>query len=55
MLACATIAAVTAGAALAFKANSVNGYWLVCAVVAVAAAGILSIEAVRAPAAARDS
>jgi hypothetical protein len=54
-LACATISAVAAGAVLAFKAHSVNEYWLVCAVVAVAAASILSIEAVRAPAAARDS
>jgi hypothetical protein len=54
-LASATVAAVLAGAALAFRAGSVRPIWGLCAVVAAVAAGILSIEAVRAPAAARDS
>jgi hypothetical protein len=53
-LAAATLAAVAAGGALAFHANAIEPIWAIGAVVAVVAAGILSFEAARAPAAARD-
>ena len=55
-LAAATVAAVIAGAALAFRASSgaLAFSWGVGAVVAVLAAGILSSEAVHAPAAAKE-
>ncbi len=55
-LAAATVSAVVAGAALAFRASSgtLTLAWGIGAVVAVVAAGILSIEAARAPAAAKD-
>jgi hypothetical protein len=55
-LATATISAVVAGAVLAFRASSgtLTLAWGIGALVAVVAAGILSIEAARAPAAAKD-
>jgi hypothetical protein len=55
-LAAATVAAVVAGAALAFRASSgtLDVVWGVGAVVAVLAAGILSSEAAHAPAAAKE-
>jgi hypothetical protein len=54
-LAAATLAAVVAGATLAFRATAtlLDLTWGLGALVAVAAAGILSIEAARAPAAAK--
>jgi hypothetical protein len=50
------VAAVVAGAALAFRASSETLLWTwgVGALVAVLAASILSVEAARAPAAAKD-
>ena len=55
-LAAATIAAVVAGAALAFQASAgtLELTWGIGALVAVLAAGILSIVAARAPTAAKD-
>jgi hypothetical protein len=55
-LAVATLAMVVAGAALAFRvaADALTVLWGLSALVAVAAAGILTVEAARAPAAARD-
>jgi len=55
-LAAATIAAVVAGAVLAFRTAStaLNLVWGAGAVVAVLAAGILTSEAAHAPAAAKD-
>jgi hypothetical protein len=54
-LAAATLAAVAAGAVLAFRGTSatLDATWGIGALVAVLAAGILSIEAARAPAAAK--
>ena len=56
-LAAATLAAVAAGAVLAFRASAatLDLTWGIGAVVAVVAAGILSIEAARAPAAAKTA
>ncbi len=56
-LAAATLAAVAAGAFLAFhgSAATLNAIWGLGSVVAVLAAGILSIEAARAPAAAKTT
>jgi hypothetical protein len=55
-LAAATVAAVVAGGALAFRASSemLEITWGVGALVAILAASILTVEAARAPAAARD-
>jgi hypothetical protein len=55
-LAAATVAAVVAGGALAFRASSgmLDITWGVGALVAILAASILTVEAARAPAAARD-
>jgi hypothetical protein len=55
-LAAATVAAVVAGGALAFRASSgmLEITWGVGALVAIRAASILTVEAARAPAAARD-
>jgi hypothetical protein len=55
-LAAATVAAVVAGGALAFRASSgmLQITWGVGALVAILAASILTVEAARAPAAARD-
>jgi len=56
-LAGATLAAVAAGGVLAFRVSSgtLDAIWGIGAVVAVLAAGILSIEAARAPAAAKTT
>jgi hypothetical protein len=55
-LAAATVAAVVAGGALAFRASSgmLDITWGAGALVAILAASILTVEAARAPAAARD-
>ena len=55
-LAAATVAAVVAGGSLAFHASSgtLEITWGIGALVAVLAASILTVEAARAPAAARD-
>ena len=56
-LAAATVAAVVAGGTLAFhgSAGVVNWTWGLGALVAVLSAGILTVEAARAPATAKDS
>ena len=55
-LVAATVAAVVAGGSLAFRASSgtLEVVWGVGALVAILSAGILSVEAARAPAAAKD-
>ena len=55
-LVAATVAAVLAGGSLAFRASSgtLELIWGVGALVAVLSAGILSVEAARAPSAAKD-
>jgi hypothetical protein len=56
-LAAATVAALAAGAVLAFRGNvtTLDTVWGIGSLVAVLAAGILSIEAARAPAAAKTT
>lgn len=55
-LVASTVAAVTAGGALAFRATggTLTAIWGISALVAILSAGILSVEAARAPAAAKD-
>lgn len=55
-LVASTVAAVVAGGTLAFRADAgaLAWVWGLCALVAVLSAGILSVEAARAPAAAKD-
>jgi hypothetical protein len=55
LLASATVATLAAGAALAFKAGAIDAIWGLCAIVAILVASILTIEAARAPAAARGT